>query len=204
MRKLFALFCVVSACSLTLAATSPAVTNAYADSKGWVHIITADGRDHTITPRKWQAGGGYDAIEVAQDGRTVGWLAEAMLTPLQGNTSYSYAVALELTIWKAGRVIRRFHPPALVIQNWIFLEGGNDVAFHVAPTHGQEFYDCTLFDVNSGKELAHWALDRKDYTLPDWAEPLLVDDPPPGPAEISNWFPDAPTSTKRDLQSHQK
>ena len=204
MRKLFCIFCVVLPCSLALAATGPAVTKAYADTKGWVHIITADGLEHTIRPRKWQAGGGFDDIVVAQDGRTVGWLANQMLTPLEAGSNYSYSVAFELDVWRDGRVIQKFSPPALTIQNWIFLKGGNEIAFHVGPLHGQEFYDCTLFDINSGKELAHWALDRKDYTVPDWAKQLLVDDPPPGPDEISNWFPDAPTSTKRDPQGQQK
>jgi|GEM_PF-1288307 len=204
MWKAFGIFCAILACSLKLAAAGPAVTKAYTDNKGWVHIITADGRDHTIRPRKWQAHGGFDDIVVAQDRSTVGWLADQMLTPLEAGSNNSYAVAFELDVWRDRRVIRRFGPSALTIQNWIFLKGGNEVAFHVGPLHGQEFFDCTLFDVNSGKELAHWALDRKDYTVPDWAEQLLVDDPLPGPDEISNWFPDAPTSTKRDPQSQQK
>jgi len=204
MRKLFAVFCFVSTCALTLAATSPTVTKAYTDNKGWVHIITADGRDHAIRPKRCQAGAGFDAVEVAQDGRTVGWLANQMLTPLEGSANYSYAVALELDIWRDGRVIQKLSPPALTISNWMFLKGGNEVAFHVAPSHGQEFYNCTLFDVSSGKKLAHWALDRKDYTVPDWAKQLLADDPPPGPDEISKWFPDAPTSKKRSSQGQPK
>jgi len=197
MRKLLAVFCLVSACSLTLAATGPAVTNAYADSKGWVHIITSDGRDHTIKPEKWQAGGGFKDVDVAPDGRTVGWLADQMLTPLEGATNYSYAVALELYIWRDGRVIRRFPASAFAIQDWTFLKHGNEVAFHVAPPHGRESYDCSLFDVNTGKELASWAIDRKDYIVPAWAKPLLVNESLPGPDEISNWFPDAPTPTKK-------
>jgi len=175
MRKLFCIFYVVLSCSLALAATGPTVTKAYADGQGWVHIITADGRAHTIKPREWQAG-----------------------------SNYSYPVAFELDVWRDGRVIRKFSSDVSTIQNWLFLDGGNEVAFHVGPLHGQEFYDCALFDVNRGKPLAHWALDRKDYTVPNWAKQLLVNDPPPGPDEISNWFPNAPTSTKRDPQSQQK
>jgi hypothetical protein len=100
-------------------------------------------------------------------------------------------------------VIRRFRTPGLPIDNWIFLKDGNEVAFHVAPTHGQEFYDCTLLDVNTGKKLADWSLDRKDYVVPDWAKPLLVDDPLPGPDEIHNWIPDGPTPTKTAPQPKQ-
>jgi hypothetical protein len=204
MRKLFCIFYVVLSCSLALAATGPTVTKAYADGQGWVHIITADGRAHTIKPREWQAGGGFSDVVVAPDRRTVGWLANQMLTPLQAGSNYSYPVAFELDVWRDGRVIRKFSSDVSTIQNWLFLDGGNEVAFHVGPLHGQEFYDCALFDVNRGKPLAHWALDRKDYTVPNWAKQLLVNDPPPGPDEISNWFPNAPTSTKRDPQSQQK
>jgi hypothetical protein len=182
MRKLLFIFCLASACTTSsLAAAGPSVTKAYADSKGWVHIVTADGRDHTITPEKWQDGGGFEAVEVARDGKTVGWLADQTLSPLEGGTNYSYAVALELEIWRDGRVIRRLTPRAFVIQDWIFLKGGDEVAFHVAPMHGQEFYDCSLFDVNAGKELAHWRLNRKHYIVPDWAKQLFEYDPLPGP-----------------------
>lgn len=200
MRKLLAIICFAFSCSLAYAANGPAVTKAYVDDKGSVHILTADGRDYTIKPKKWQAGGGFGTPVVAPDGKTVGWLVNQMLMPLQGGTSYSYAVALGLDIWRDGHVIRRFSTPALTIQNWIFLKDGNEVAFHIAPPHGQEFYDCTLFDVNTGKELAHWSLDRKNYVVPDWAKSLLVDDPLPGPDEIHSWVPDGPTPVKNAPQ----
>jgi hypothetical protein len=203
MRKLLAFLCLAATCSLAFAAKETAVTKASADSKGILHIVTADGRDHTVKPKKWQSGGGFGGIQIAPNGKTVGWLVKQMFAPFELDTNYAYAVALELDIWRGGRVIQRFSPPALTIQNWIFFKDGNEVAFHVAPTHGQEFYDCTLLDVNTGKELAHWSLDRKDYVVPDWAKPLLVDDPPPGPDEISNWFPDSPAPTKTTPQPKQ-
>jgi hypothetical protein len=197
MRKWFAIIFLAFACPLAFAAIAPAVTKAYADSKGWVHIITADGRDHTIRPEKWQAGGGFEDVAIAKDGRTVGWLADQMLTPFEGATNYPYAVALDLDIWRDGRVIRKFPVPAFSIQKWIFLKGGNEVAFHVEPPHGQRSYDCLLFDINTGKELASWELDRKDYVVPRWAKPLLVDEDLPGPDEISNCFPSTPTPAKK-------
>jgi hypothetical protein len=188
MCRLIAGFCLIVACSQAFAAKEPAVTKAFVDSRG-VHIITADGRDHTIEPRKWQAGGGSDEIEVAPDGRTVGWLVNQMLTPLAGAANYSYAVAVELDIWRDGRVVRKFSA-GQAIRNWMFLKQGDEAAFHTGPLHGQEFYDCTLFDVNTGKQISHWALERKDYVVPDWVKPLLANDPLPGPDEISNWVED--------------
>jgi hypothetical protein len=200
MRKVLALVWLVSMCCFAFAGSGAAGTRAFTDSKGWLHILSGDGQDYLIKPEKWQAGGGFESIEIAPDGKTVGWLAVQMLTPLEGSTNYSYPVALELDIWRDGRVIQKFSASALVIQDWIFLKGGSEVAFHAAPPHGQEFYDCTLFDVNTGKTLDHWKLDRKDYVVPSWAKELLADDPLPGPGEISKWFPDDPAATKKAEQ----
>jgi hypothetical protein len=118
-----------------------------------------------------------------------------MFAPFEAGTNYAYAIPLELDIWREGRVIRRF-ALGQGIQSWIFLKGGDEVAIHTAPPHGQEFFDCTLFNVKTGKETAHWSLDRKDYVVPVWAKPLLEDDLLPGPDEISNWFPDDPATEK--------
>lgn len=175
------LLILISHDSVTLAATGPAVAKASIDNKGSVHVVTADTRDHVIYPQKWQNGGGFEGIAVAPDHQTVGWLADQMLTPDEGGTSYSYPVALELDVWRGGRVIRKFKPSALTIRNWIFVKGGSEVAFHLAPPHGMESYNCMLFDVSSGRELAHWPMDRKDHTIPDWAKPLLRNDFPAPP-----------------------
>jgi hypothetical protein len=76
----------------------------------------------------------------------------------------------------------------LAIQNWIFLKDGAEVAFHTAPLHGQEYYNCTLFDVATGRQLAKWAVDRRDYVVPDWAKPLLVNDDLPTPEEFDQMY----------------
>jgi hypothetical protein len=199
MRKLLAIFCLALSCSLAFAANGPAVTKAFTDGKGVLHILSADGRDHRIKPKKWQAGGGFEQLKVAPNGKTVGWLVEQMFAPFEAGTNYAYTISLELDIWRAGHVIRKFGS-AQGIQDWIFLKGGDEVAFHTAPPHGQEFFDCTLLDVITGKEIARWSLDRRDYVVPDWAKPLLVDDPLPGPDEIHYWIPDSPTSTKNAPQ----
>ena len=143
-------------------------------------------------------------MQVAPDGKTVGWLADQILTPLEGAANYSYPVALELDVWRDGQVIRKFSPDAYVIRNWVFLKDGNEVAFHAAPPHGQEFFDCTLFDVGTGKRLAQWRLDRKDYVIPDWAKKLLADDPLPDSDELSNWFPAGPTPANTAIKPSQK
>ena len=195
MRRLIAVFLVLCVSS-ALAAPGPAVTKAYADEKGAVHIVTADGRDHTIHPEKWQNGGGFTDVSIAPDGRTVAWVANQMLEPLEGGTNYAYPVGLRVEVWRDGKVIQNLNPDAYVIQDWIFLNNGEQVAIHTAPPHGQEFYDCMRFDVRTGKKLEHWSLDRRDYVVPEWAKPLLVNDPLPGPDEISNWIPNRSMRSK--------
>lgn len=193
MQIMLAILCVAWASALAFAGTSSAVTKASVDSKGWAHIITADGRDHLIRSKKWQAGGRYTSVQVAADGRTVGWLADQMISPLQCGTNYPCPVALSLKIWRNGRVMRTYNVDGTPIRDWRFVGSGAEVAFHQASLHGPDDFDCTLFDVSTGKKLAHWAVDRKKYTAPDWVKQLLVNDPLPGPDEISNWFPDGPT-----------
>ena len=187
MRRLPVLFCVI-ACLSANAAAGPAVTKAFIDTNGSVHIVTSDGRDHTITPAKWQNGGGFTDVSVAPDGRTVGWVVNQMLAPFEGGTNYAYPVGADVDVWRDGKVIRKFGTG--LIQDWIFLKNGEEIAIHTDPSHGRQSYDCTRYDVRTGKELEHWSLDRKDYVVPDWAKPLLVNDPLPGPDEVSNWFPD--------------
>jgi len=177
------------ASAAAFATAGPAVKNAFVDGKGSVHIVTEDGREHTINPEKWQDGGGFTDISVAGDGRTVGWVANQMLTPLQAGTNYGYAVGLEIDVWRDGQIIHKIDPHAQPIRNWIFLKDGEEVAVHTAPLHGQEFYECTRFDVLTGRRLAHWLFNRRNYIVPEWAKPLLINDPLPGPDEVSDWFP---------------
>ena len=202
MRNLLLCLSLGLSCAALSAAKKDAVKRAFADGKGVVHIVTADGVDHVFHPKKWQDARGAGSVMVAEDGKTVGWLAKEALSPRESGASYSYAGALELDVWRGGRILRRFGP-GQDIRDWIFLEGGNEVAFRLAPLHGDREFYCTRFDVGTGKELAHWSLDRKDYVVPDWAKPLLKDDPPPGPDDIANWFPDAPTRTDKTPQPKQ-
>jgi hypothetical protein len=157
MRIFLAIFCLASACSLAFAANSPAVSKAYTDDRGTLHILTADGRDHTIEPKKWQAGGGFSGIQIGPDRGTVGWLVNRKLTPLEAGGSDPYTVAVELDIWRDGRIIRRFHSDQ-DIRYWTFLKNGSQVSFRKAPLHGDMSSYCTLFDVSTGKQLATCSL----------------------------------------------
>jgi hypothetical protein len=123
MRRVLACCCFAPTLSLAFAQTGTTVTKAYADQKGTVHIVTANGHEERILPKKWQAGAGYESVTVAPDGRTVGWLADQLLTPLEGATDYSYPAAFELDIWRDGRVIRRFSPQRIGDSKLDFPEG---------------------------------------------------------------------------------
>jgi len=185
MRIFLAIFCLASACSLAFATNRPAVTKAYTDDAGTLHILTADGRDHMIEPKKWQAGGGFSGIRIGPDRATVGWLVNRTLTPLEAGTDYPLTVAVQLDIWRAGRVIRRVDSDK-DIRFWIFLKDGNQVSFRQAPLHSDRSSYCTLFDVSTGKQLAQWSVEGKGYAAPDWAKLLLEDNHLPGPDGISN------------------
>jgi hypothetical protein len=113
MRNVLICVSVAFICIAASAASKETVKRAYIDSEGKVHMVSADGGDKTILPKKWQAGGGFEGVHIAADGETVGWLADQMLTRLEGAMNYSYAVPLEIDIWRAGRVIRRFHAVCL-------------------------------------------------------------------------------------------
>jgi hypothetical protein len=144
MRNLLLCMSLALSCAALSAANKDAVKRAFADGKGVVHIVTADGVGHVFHPKKWQDGGGFENLQIASDGKTVGWLADEKLTPFESNTNYPTEVALELEIWRGGRVIQRLSPPAFAIRDWMFLKDGSEVAFHAAPSHGQEWYECAL------------------------------------------------------------
>jgi hypothetical protein len=180
MRKLLAVLCVASACSLAFAANRSAVTKAYVDDKGTVHIVTADGHDHTNRSEKGQEKGreGVENIRVAPDGKTVGWLVNSRTCCVW------YAVPLELVVWQSGKIIRRVHP-SMAIWAWGFVEDGKELAYRNSPLHGGWSGERVLVDIASGKDLDEWDypvdgngndVDEKDAendgAEPDWAKQI--------------------------------
>jgi len=109
--------------------------------------VTADGRDRLIPKEKDQEGA--EKIQVAADGKTVGWLVESSACCV------SYPVPLELVLWRNGRILRRVHP-GMAVWSWAFLENGNKVAFRMSPLHGGWSGECVLLDTSSGKTLDSW------------------------------------------------
>ncbi|HEY1161139.1 MAG TPA: hypothetical protein VGE83_10935 [Terracidiphilus sp.] len=148
MRKLIAGLCLAATSSLAWAEYQAAVTRAYADTHGRVHIVTADGRDHGISPEKGQ--NGVEKIQVAPDGKTIGWLVD-----LWASCCVSYPISFELVVWQSGHIIRRVHP-SMAIWSFAFVKNGAEIAYRNSPLHGGWSGECVLVDIASGKTLASW------------------------------------------------
>ena len=179
--RLLAAACLFVCSSFAHAANPGEIAKAVVDGQGRLHIVASSGQEFVVKPQEWQAGGGFEGVVIAPDHRTVGWLATQMLSPLEGGTNYSYAVALEVEVWRDGRIVRKFSAPAFSIQDWTFIDGSGKVAFHVAPPHGEDFNDCYLFDVSTGKRIAHWSRDQKASSMPGWARAVLRSEMAPAP-----------------------
>jgi hypothetical protein len=192
------MLCLGYSCSLALALPGSTITKTYADNEGLVHIVTADGRDHAISPEKGQDGVGN--IKVAPDGVTAGWLVN------NRTCCVSYAVPLELVLWQAGHIIRRVHP-TMAIWAWGFAKDGKEIAYRNSPLHGGWSGECVLVDIASGEVLATWNypvdengndVDEKkaddNGAEPDWAKQI---------ADPDNLSRDGSAPTKRIPQSKQ-
>lgn len=148
MRKVLICFSVLMWCVNVSAARKDTVTRAFADGKGRVHIVTADGRDLTIRPEKGQEG--VNNIQIAPSGKTVGWLVES-----SSSCCVSYPIPLELVVWRSGRIILRHHP-SMAIWAWGFANNGTALAYRCSPLHGGWSGERVLVDIASGKTLATW------------------------------------------------
>lgn len=82
----------------------------------------------------------------------------------------SYPISLTLVIYRSGKIIHRFSD-GLMIYNWTFRKGGQQVAFGSGPTHGQlDPVHFELRDTNTGKLVSErW---RGKGPLPVWARQL--------------------------------
>ena len=181
MQKLPVAACLIVGGLFAHAANPGEITKAFVDGTGALHVVAANGEDHKIQPQKWQAGGGFEQVAIGPDHQTVAWLETQMLSPLEGGTNYAYAVALELEVWRDGRIVRKFPAPAFTIQEWTFVKGSSEVAFHVRPPHCKDDDDCYLFDISTGKRIAHWSRDQKASSMPAWASSLLRSELAPAP-----------------------
>jgi len=138
---------------------TPLVEKAYVDVEGSVHIVETGRGDKTVPKEKDQVGSGE--LGIADDKKTVGWLAE------YENCCTSYAIPLKLVIYRNGKVRQRLGD-GLMIYDWRFWEGGTQAAFCSGTVHGDSGGHCELHDASSGRTLD--TLDgHLDDDSPKWA-----------------------------------
>lgn len=102
----------------------------------------------------------------AQDGQTVGW----MVRYIYGDVAD--LISGTLVVWRAGKIVRRF-PSDQAFYSWAFHAGGEQVAYHVGPLHGESKSHCELRDVANGRLVAAWDGDLdSDNNRPEWTKGL--------------------------------
>jgi len=75
------------------------VARVYADQKNQVHVVYKTGRTIVVAGERGEVG--IDSIQIAEDGRTAGWLV------LYENPDGGSPVAGKLVLWRSGKVMRR-------------------------------------------------------------------------------------------------
>ena len=140
------------------------VLSVSATPQGSARITLPTGEIVTVAKERGQVG--VSEGRTAQDGRTVGWLAQYSAGDVD------YPISGTLVVWRGGKIIRRF-PAAQVFYSWAFYAGGKQVAYHVGPLHGESKSHCELHDVESGRLVAAWDGDLDaDNNRPPWTKAL--------------------------------
>jgi hypothetical protein len=148
-------------------ASAQQLSRAYVDSVGAVHVVAADGTDHSVEKENTQSGA--EQIKIAEGSETVGWLVDY---PNPDPDRSWETLAGTLIIWRAGDVRHHFQTEQ-VFYDWSFVNGGKSVAFHTGPLHGEQQSHCELHDTITGKLQATWDGDLQDKkNAPEWAHSL--------------------------------
>jgi hypothetical protein len=138
------------------------VEKASVGADGTVHIVET-GRGDKVAPKEKDQVGSTE-LRIADDKKTVGWLAD------YENCCTSYPLSLELMIYKDGKVRQRLGD-GMTIYDWRFWEGGKQAAFCSGTVHGDSGGHCELHDAISGRTLdtLEGCLDEDS---PHWARGL--------------------------------
>lgn len=144
-------------------ATEHLIDKVYVDASGAVHVLERGGALKTVGKAKDQVGAAM--VKIAKDRKTAGWTAE------YPNGGTSYPIPMALVIYHDGRIRQRLHD-GMMVYDWRFWAGGQQVAFCTGTTHGPSTGHCELHDVESGRTLA--TADppvggAAEYKYPRWA-----------------------------------
>jgi len=157
----YALFFTVTSIALMFAQSSS--LRVYSDTQHNVHVTSANGKNTTVASEAAQVG--IDAIKVADDKQTAGWLA------LYKDPDGGSPVAGRLVLWRGGRIMRSF-PTDQTFWSWAFEHNAEQVSYHVGPKHGETASHCELHDLRTGRLLASWDGDLEGSKRPAWTNKL--------------------------------
>ena len=147
--------------------SSEIIVRVYADHNNDTHIVLGT-KEAVIRPKPDQAG--IDQVKIADDHRTAGWL---ILFPDPNNSPIyrSSDIPQSLVIWRNGKIVRTFEPEQ-TFWSWSFVDGGDRVAYHSGPLHGERSSHCELREVSTGRLLASWDGDLDQADRPGWTKSL--------------------------------
>jgi hypothetical protein len=135
----------------------------FSDNQQNIHIVSPTGQESIVKRESGQVG--IDAIKIAADKLTAGWLV------LYRNPDAGSPVAAKIVVWRNGKIIRSF-PTEQTFWSWSFEHGGEQVAYHTGPAHGDTTSHCELHDVQAGRLLATWDGDLQSAARPAWTKNL--------------------------------
>ena len=144
----YALFFTVTSIALMFAQSSS--LRVYSDTQHNVHVTSANGKNTTVASEAAQVG--IDAIKVADDKQTAGWLA------LYKDPDGGSPVAGKLVLWRGGRIMRSF-PTDQTMSRAPFVMGSSGVGLSSTtlnrfpimsvPNTGKlpRIVSCTIFEL---------------------------------------------------------
>jgi hypothetical protein len=143
----------------------------YVATESALHIIYSDGTDIEIPKDRGRfAVGGHVLtqesflnVQIADDRQRIGWLADYMLC------AQSYPCSVELVVYWFGHKLTYIRPPAGIVWDWWFRDGGKQAVVKFGFPHGDDTGAYALYDTKTGDELATFSPStRKKY--PKWLE----------------------------------
>lgn len=134
--------------ALTVAAPAGRYVKVTLDDLQQLVVTTND--KHTFKPKKYTDQVGFRSPQISADGNTVGWLT------LYDNCCTSYAIPLELVIFRKGKTLQRFTGNGTPVWNWYFVPGTENVAFSQQPTHGSNSSHYELRNIETGVLVAEY------------------------------------------------
>jgi len=152
------------------AATGAHIATFSVATEGSLHIVYSDGTEVEIPKERGRFAKGeqiiaqetFSNIQVADDRRHIGWLADYMMC------AQSYPCSMELVIYQSAQKLQYILPPYGIMWRWRFLDGGKRVVVQGGFAHGDDTGAYVLYDTDTGRELAKFSSTTKK--APKWVQ----------------------------------